>query len=160
MQEDKAMHAIEAAKSFYEEKASEVIDLVKKKLRANKATGNVERSMRYEIYEDKGRVGMRILGDESAAFATGGRKKGSYGNIDDIQKWIGVKGIKPDKITEKQFAFLIARKQQKFGRRRIKFRKPVTTFINKKIENELPALIEKALSTDIAELAREQLNGK
>lgn len=141
------MKALKAAMEKYGEAL--VIEIVQQLANADKnATGNLARSVDYELFETLDSISVGIKAEKYFEFVDGGRRKGAKQPPSDaILKWMKVRNIKGrDKksgkfISQKSAAFLIARS---IGKNGIK-----PAFIIKKSLRNLKSLQAKLL-TDAA----------
>lgn len=85
------------------------------------ASGNLSRSVRYEVFEEGGNPALGIYFDDYGEAVDSGRKPSTKGGPkqtwrNKIQGWIRYKGIAPrQKMTQEQLAFLITRKINRVG---------------------------------------------
>lgn len=124
-----------------------------------KATGDLIRSLDYEVIETVNGLFLNIISDEYLKYVDEGRKPGKMPPSSKFIKWIDAKGIKfknkKGKIIKKEStAFLIARS---IGKKGIKptnvIRKTIDTVYSNKIE-----VLEKAAIEDIYVLIDKLLN--
>lgn len=139
-----------------------VAELGRQLLQADKvATGNLLRSLNYEVIEVLENVLIRINSEDYLSIVDKGRRPGKMPPLSPIKKWIEVRKIKPKDKNGKvmkpdQAAFVIARS---IGRKGIR----PTNIIKKSIDNILKnkkQALEKAASKDILNLMNKILVNK
>ena len=135
-----------------------VLEIVKQLKSADKiATGNLAKSVDYELIEALDSIAVNILSVDYMEVVDGGRRKGAKAPPTDvIVKWMKVRKIKGrDKrgrfIKDKSAAFLIARA---IGKNGIK-----PTFVIKKSINKLKSLQQKLLTEAAVEDMTKMIQG-
>jgi hypothetical protein len=135
-----------------------VLEIVKQLKSADKiATGNLAKSVDYELIEALDSIAVNILSLDYMDVVDGGRRKGAKAPPTDvIVKWMKVRKIKGrDKrgrfIKDKSAAFLIARA---IGKNGIK-----PTFVIKKSINKLKSLQQKLLTEAAVEDMTKMIQG-
>lgn len=135
-----------------------VLEIVKQLKSADKiATGNLAKSVDYELIEALDSIAVNILSLDYMDVVDGGRRKGAKAPPTDvIVKWMKVRKIKGrDKrgrfIKDKSTAFLIARA---IGKNGIK-----PTFVIKKSINKLKSLQQKLLTEAAVEDMTKMIQG-
>jgi hypothetical protein len=124
-----------------------ILELTNQLISADKkASGNLIRSLRYEVIEVLNNILIRVYAADYLNVVDKGRKPGKMPPVSPIKKWMDIRGIRPGKKqTKEQLAFAIAKSIGQNGIR-------PTYVIKKSIDNILKTkkdLLGKAAAQDI-----------
>jgi hypothetical protein len=111
------------------------------------ATGQLINSLDYEVLDTVNGLVLKILADDYLTFVDKGRRPGKRPPQKVIQKWVENRGIKIQKQTSSQTAFIIARS---IGKKGIK----PTNVLKKTQEsifNNIQTLVSKGIQLDVNE---------
>lgn len=109
-----------AEKNYYRDVADKLLADYKAGLEPHSASGNLLRSLMMNVIQDGAKFDIRLEGPLYGIFLENGTKP-HFPPIDKILEWVRIKPVLPRPMangklpTDKQLAFLIARKISKVG---------------------------------------------
>ena len=138
----------------------QIVDSMRAELNSKRinASGDLSRSIRYEVFEEGGNPALGIYFDDYGEAVDSGRKRSTKGGPkqtwrNKIQGWMRFKGITPRQgITNEQLAFLITRKINRKGYKAKPWIQPAidrvinqdfTKIMTEGVVNELKAILNK-----------------
>ncbi len=147
----------EKVRNYLEDKGKQLVNLLRQEIQKKKkvASGNLLKSVEYQIKDNGDSLDLLILADEEISFIIGGRNSGQLPPIDAIEKWIKAKNVKPRQNKSnkpRQMAFAMARKMKDQPIRGVNLRrgaKKEDQVIYEEMVKLLDSAYEEAISADI-----------